>query len=296
LTVSPDFPESVDEPAGAALARWRRRRRISGQVLGERVGMSQATISRLESGTTNPDPQVVRRVAEALELPAEEVERLVGLVARPSERMIDWQSSQPGLADQQDFVRRLEASARDTRVFQTAVVPGLLQTSEYARAVLTGWRVELADHEIADSALAVSEAVAARMQRAQALDESDRRFHFLITEDVLAHQVCRPVDMIAQIARLREVAAYPNVSVRIIPQQAEWPIAPMHGFVLMDDRNVVVDLFNTSMLSRGRRIAGHYRLVFDALDGVATSDIEPVLADFEKRYIRRLAGGVPDPL
>ena len=296
MTDSPDFPDGIDEPAGAALARWRRRRRISGQALGERVGMSQATISRLESGTTNPDPRVVRRVAVALEIPAEEVERLVGLVERPSERMIDWQSSQPGLADQQDFVRRLEASARDTRVFQTAVVPGLLQTSEYARAVLTGWRVELADHEIADSALAVSEAVAARMQRAQALDEPDRQFHFLITEDVLAHQVCRPVDMIAQIARLREVAAYPNVSIRIIPQHAEWPIAPMHGFVLMDDRNVVVDLFNTSMLSRGRRIAGHYRLVFDALDGVATGDIDPLLADFEKRYIRRLAGGIPNPL
>jgi len=237
-------------------------------MLGERVGMSQATISRLESGTTNPDAQVVRRLAEALELPAEEVERLVGLVERPSERMIDWQSSRPGLADQQQFVERLENSARDTRVFQTAVVPGLLQTSEYARAVLTGWRVELADHEIADSARAVSEAVAARMQRARALDEPDRQFHFLITEDVLAHRVCRPVDMIGQIARLREVAGYPNVSIRIIPRDAEWPIAPMHGFVLMDDRNVVVDLFNTSMLSRGRRIAGHYRLVIRQ-DGVA---------------------------
>jgi transcriptional regulator with XRE-family HTH domain len=292
----PDFPDGVDEPVGAALARWRRSKRISGQAVGERVGISQATISRLESGTTSPDPQVVRRVAEALELPAEEVDRLVGLAERPSERMIDWQSSRPGLADQQDFVRRLEASARDTRVFQAAVVPGLLQTSEYARAVLTGWRVELADHEIADSALAVSEAVAARMQRAQALDEPDRQFRFLVTEDVLAHQVCRPVDMIAQIARLREVAASPNVSIRIIPQDAEWPIAPMHGFVLLDDRNVVVDLFNTSTLWRGRHIAGHYRLVFDALDGVATSDIEPLLADFEKRYLRRLADGVSNPL
>jgi len=122
VTDSPDFPDGIDEPAGAALARWRRRRRLSGQALGERVGMSQATISRLESGTTNPDPRVVRRVAEALELPAEEVERLVGLVERPSERMIDWQASRPGLADQQDFVRRLENSARDTRVFQSAVV------------------------------------------------------------------------------------------------------------------------------------------------------------------------------
>jgi len=290
LTNSPDFPDGSDEPVGVALARWRKSKQISGQVLGELVGMSQATISRFENGTSSPDPHLVRRIGEALELPADEIERLVGLVDRPSEVLIDWQSTQPGLADRQHFVRRLEASARDTRIFQPAVVPGLLQTSEYARAVLTATRIELADDQILDSALAVSEAVAARMQRSLVLDDPDRRFQFLITEDVLGHQVCRPVDMIAQIARLREVAAFPNVSVRIIPHDAEWPIAPAHGFVLTDDRNVFVDLFNTSLMSRGRRTAGHYRRVFDSLDAVATGEIDPVLDDFEKRYIRRLAG------
>lgn len=292
MTNSPDSPDGFDEPVGIALARWRKRKQISGQVLGERIGLSQATISRLENGTSNPDPQVVRRVAEALELPADEVERLVGLVERSSELLIDWQSTQPGLADRQHFVRKLEASAHHTRVFQPAVVPGLLQTSEYARAVLTAVRLELADDQIADSALAVSEAVGARMQRSQTLDEPDRQFDFLITEDVLGHQVCRPVDMIAQIARLREVAAYSNVSIRIIPHDAEWPIPPFHGFVITDDRNVFVDLFNTSLLSRGRRTAGHYRRVFDGLDAIATSDIGPILDDFEKRYIRRLSGAV----
>jgi transcriptional regulator with XRE-family HTH domain len=292
VTDSPHLAGGFDEPVGTALARWRRAKQISGQALGERVGMSQATISRLENNISNPDPQVVRRVAEALALPAEEVERLVGLVDRPSEALIDWQSTQPGLADRQHFVRRLENAARDTRIFQAAVVPGLLQTSEYARAVLTALRIELADDQIADSALAVSEAVAVRMQRALALDEPDRTFHFLNAEDVLGHQVCRPVDMIAQIARLREVAAYPNVSFRIIPQDAEWPIPPFHGFVLMDDKSLIVDLFNTGLLSRGRRMVGHYRRVFEGLDGIATSDIDSILDDYEKRYLRRLSHSV----
>jgi transcriptional regulator with XRE-family HTH domain len=289
VTDSPHLADGFDEPIGAVLARWRKSKQISGQLLGDRVGMSQATISRLEN-TGNPDPHLVRRVAEALELPAEEVERLVALAERQSEILVDWQSTQPGLADRQHFVRRLESSARDTRVFQSAVVPGLLQTSEYARAVLSAVRMELADDQIADSALAVSEAVAARMQRALTLDEPDRQFHFLITEDVLGHAVCPPIDMIAQIARLRVVADHPNVTIRIIPHNVEWPIPPFHGFVLTDDRNVFVDLFNTSLLSRGRRTAGHYRRVFEGLDAVATSDITPILDDFEKRYIRRLSG------
>ena len=286
----PPFTDDADEPVGAALARWRKRKKIPGQELGDRVGMSQPKISRLETGASAPDPQDVRRIAEALDLPPSEVERLVALADRSSNQFIDWQSIEPGLVNRQQFIRRLESSARETRVFQPAVVPGLLQTSEYARAILTGVRIELADDQIADSALAVAEAVTARLQRSQGLDDPHRQFQFLITEAVLGHQVCRPADMVAQIARIREVAEQPNISVRVIPQDAAWTIAPYHGFVLLDDRNVVVDLFNTGLLSKGRRTARHYRRVFEALDSVATTDIEPLLNAYQQRYIGRLRG------
>lgn len=285
---SPGFRGGADEPVGAALARWRKQKKISGQVLGDRVGMSQAKISRLETGVSAADPQDIRRIAEGLELPATEVERLVTLADRSSDQLVDWQSTEPGLANRQHYVRKFEASARDTRVFQSAVVPGLVQTSEYARAVLTALRTELADDQVADSPLAVSEAVSARMQRSQALDDPHRRFHFLLTEAVLGHQMCGPAEMLAQIARLREVAGQPNVSIRIIPEDAEWPIAPYHGFLLLDDRVVIVDLFNTGLMSRGRRTARHYRRVFDALDSIATSEIDPILDLCQKRYIGML--------
>ena len=287
-----DEADDADEPVGAALARWRKRKKIPGQELGDRVGMSQPKISRLETGAAAPDPQDVRRIAEALELPPSEVERLVGLADRSSNQFIDWQSIEPGIVIRQQFIRKLESAAREMRVFQSAVFPGLLQTSEYARAILTGVRVELADDRIADSALAVAEAVAARLQRSQGLDDPHRQFHFLITEAVLGHQVCRPADMLAQLARVREVAAQPNVRIRIIPRDAEWPIAPYHGFVLIEDRHVVIDLFNTALHSRGRRTARHYRRVFDALDSVATDDIESLLNEYQQRYIRRLPSSV----
>jgi hypothetical protein len=86
------------------------------------------------------------------------------------------------------------------------------------------------------------------------LAEPQRRFFFVIAESVLANRVCGPADMLAQLERLREVARQPNVDLRVIGQDAQWPIAPYHGFVLMDDRCVLVDLFNTSLMSRGRRI------------------------------------------
>ncbi|SNY46855.1 helix-turn-helix domain-containing protein [Paractinoplanes atraurantiacus] len=280
--------DSPDLPVGAELARWRRRKKISGQLLGDRVGMSQAKISRLENGVSQPDPQDVRSIAAALGLPADEVERLVALAGRPSDRFVDWHSTEPGLPERQQFLRQLEISTREIRTFNPAVVIGLLQTSEYARALLTGYRTELDDDHTAASPLAVSEAVAARIQRSQVLYEPGRKFSFLMSEAALGNRVCGPADMIAQIGRLREVSDLPNVDVRIIPQEADLPLPPAHGFEIMGDKVVFVDLFNTSLLSRDRRTVRHYQRVFDTLDSVAISEIGGLLDKYQARYVRML--------
>ncbi|MFG1992212.1 helix-turn-helix domain-containing protein [Actinoplanes sp. NPDC048988] len=282
--------DSPDQPVGALLARWRKQKKISGQTLGELVGMSQAKISRLENGVSSPDPQDVRRIAEALALPPGEVDRLVAAADRPSDRFVDWHSTEPGLPERQQFLRQLEVSTREIRTFQPAVVVGLLQTSEYARALLTGYRGEQDDDDTAASPLAVSEAVAARIQRGQVLYEPGRKFSFLMTETALGNQVCGPADMLAQIGRLREVSTLSNVDVRIIPQDANLPLPPAHGFELMGDKVVFVDLFNTSLLSRDRRTVRHYQQVFDTLDSVATSEISTLLDKYQSRYVRMLPG------
>jgi transcriptional regulator with XRE-family HTH domain len=288
---SPDFSglDEADEPVGAVLARWRKSKKIPGQQLGSRVGMSQAKISRLETGASTPDPGDVRLIAEqGLELAADEVERLVALAEHTSNQLVDWRPTQSGLANRQRDVRQLETSTREMRLFQPAVVPGLLQTSEYARALMSSLQTELADELIAESPMAVSEAVGARIQRNQVLAEPQRRFFFVIAESVLANRVCGPADMLAQLERLREVARQPNVDLRVIGQDAQWPIAPYHGFVLMDDRCVLVDLFNTSLMSRGRRIVRHYQRVFDALEGAGVLEIDPILDRYQDRYARIL--------
>ncbi|MCY1142038.1 helix-turn-helix transcriptional regulator [Actinoplanes sp. Pm04-4] len=290
MTDSPTFTNGGEEPVGVTLARWRKRRKISGQALGERVGMSQAKISRLETGVSAPDPHDIRVIAEGLELPADEVDRLVALAERSGDQLSDWHSTEPNLAGQQQFVRHLEAPAREVRVFQPAVVAGLLQTSQYARAILSAYRTELGDDQIADSALAVSEAVAARMQRSQVLDDPDRRFTFVLTESSLSNQMCPPAEMLAQIARIREVARQPNVSIRIVPEAATWPFPPLHGFELMGDRHVMVDLMNGSIVSRGsRRTIRQYERVFEAIELIAVSEIDAILDKHQKNYVELLA-------
>jgi len=282
----PDLPpEFPAETVGAILARWRKRRKMTGQALGDRVGMSQAKISRLETGVVTAEPSDVRLIAEALEVPPTEVEHLVELAEHADDRLTEWTSAGHGSADRQREYARKETAAKELRVFQPAVVPGLVQTSEYARAVLT------ASHDGKDDrqrTQAVSGAVNARMVRNQILYLPDRRFHFLITEQVLRNRVCEPAEMIAQIHRLREVADFPGVQLRIIADGTTLPVPPYHGFEVADERWVSVDLFTSSVYSGGRKTTRDYRRVFDELEAAAVTDIDDILDRHQAEYARML--------
>lgn len=286
MTGSPESADRPVEPVGTILARWRKRRKLTGQALADRVGMSQAKISRLETGAVAAEPSDVRLLAEALELPAAEVEHVVELAEHADNQLTEWTSAGHDLAARQHEYGRMEAAAKELRVLQPAVVPGLLQTSEYARALLADPKDEAEDARLADSA--VSEAVNARMKRNQILYAPDREFHFLITEQVLRNQVCSPAEMIGQIDRIRRVATHPNVHLGIVPDDAPLPVAPYHGFVVADDRWVSVDLFHASLKSSGRQTVRAYRRTFEALERVALTEVDALLDRYQARYVRLL--------
>ena len=289
---SPDAADQPGEPLGAILARWRKRRKLTGQALGDLVGMSQAKISRLETGAVAAEPGDVRLLAQALELPPTEADRVVELAEHADNQLTDWTPAGRAFGDSQRQYGRMEAVAKELRVFQPTVIPGLMQTSEYARAIMSTAREAVNGAGLADSAIAVSDGVNARMKRNEVLDLADHQFHFLITEQVLRNRVCEPAEMIAQIHRITALAAYPNVDLRIVTDDAVLPIAPYHGFVVADDRWVSVDLFNASVMSRGRKTVHAYRSVFDALEAVSRSDVGELLVHYEDHYARMLLPNV----
>jgi hypothetical protein len=51
--------------------------------------------------------------------------------------------------------------------------------------------------------------------------------------------------MPAQILRIREISQRENTSIAIVPADAELPVAPLHGFEVLDDTTVLIDIFNT---------------------------------------------------
>jgi transcriptional regulator with XRE-family HTH domain len=305
-------PESPDDPPrrsptdaarlnlGATLAKLRRQRGLTGNELGRLAGMSQAKVSKIENASVVPTPRDVIRLARALEAPEDVVLELAEQAERLHDRFTDWRLAARRLAANQARAARDEERARVVRSFQPAVVPGLLQTTEYARAILTDYASALTGESLVDEAAAggplagearagVPSAVSARLSRQEVLADTSKQFLVVITEHVLENRVCSPACLLDQIQRLGEVARRANVTLRILRSDAPLTYPPLHGFHLFDDQAVLIDMMNTSVTSRGQADVHVYRTVFDHFYQRATPDIEPLLDQYARRY-RGLAG------
>jgi transcriptional regulator with XRE-family HTH domain len=290
-----DASYDPDEPVGVVLARMRRAKGLTGGELGRLAGMSQPKVSRIENGRGVPDSGDIGRLALALGADEVLARQLVERAETSQNRMTDWRPSPIGLAGSQREVARWEAATGTLRCFDPIVVPGLLQTSEYARSMLTTFQKYWVPDLGGSAASAVLEAVSARVRRQEILSDESKSFHFVVTEAVLKNQFCPPEDMVGQIRRLRELTAeYDNVSVRILPDHAKLAIPPLHGFELFDDRQVSVDLFNTGLSSYGRSDARLYRGVFDVFEAESLLDIDPILDKYNRYYAARLLADDPE--
>lgn len=202
------------------LRRIRVRASLSGQRLGERLGRRQATISRIERGETVPSVDTVRAWLVACAADPPTVERLVGLAETVQAESRGWNELLDRDGHAQLEAAEMEQAATRIRVFQPTVVPGLLQTPEYARLLFGLGRTR-----------DVAAAVAARVERQQVLYEPGRRFEFLITEAALRWPLGGENVHTAQLDRVLSLAKLPAVSVTVLPADAV--VAPAwHNFIL----------------------------------------------------------------
>jgi hypothetical protein len=105
----------------------------------------------------------------------------------------------------------LEQDASELRSFENTVVHGLLQTEDYARAVLS--KLSTADPEATDRLVEL------RMRRQDRLyaDEDPLRIHWILDEDVLHRPVGGEQVMRAQLKRLVDDAQRPNITIQVLP-------------------------------------------------------------------------------
>lgn len=233
--------------------------------------MSQAKISKIETGRMTASVEDIEHLARVLGAAPAEAASLVDAAMGLATQLRTWRAMQrQALAGHQVRFRDLEATARFIRVFQPSLVPGLLQTAEYARQVFLR-------SGMADGGVDVAAALQARLDRQTALFDPAKRFVFLITEAALRTRLCPAPVMTVQIDRIVTLASLENVTVGYIPLSAELDVVPLNGFTLFDDQAVYVETISSELLHRDDRDIVLYTTTFERLQ--ATALVGPAAAD-----------------
>lgn len=259
---------------------------MSAENVARQAGRSQAWLARFERGRAVPTPDEAALLAQLYQAPGVTRRRLVELARdlrddqNPSARIVIRRSP----AGMQQRVGRIEASSRRVVSFSPLLVPGLLQTAEYAAAVFGSAGVEMTPDQI-------EAAVAARMQRQELLDEPGREFVLLLPEGVLRWPLGGPAVMAPQLDRIVSAVGVPGVRVGVIPSSGSVDVAPLHSFDLYDERAVIVGTRTaTAFLTQPHDVA-EYVTLFDALMRCAVfgDDARTVVARVADEYRARLA-------
>jgi len=251
------------EALGIRLRELRQDARLTGKQLAEMNGWHPSKVSKIESGKQTPAGADLEAWAAACGQAGLATNLIASLRTLESHYVEHRRLFHTGMSAQQRAFAELEDQTVEVRNFESVFVPGLLQTPDYARSRLA----EGVEYDGAPDDL--DEAVAVRMQRQQILYRSGKRFHFVITEAVLRYRLC-PVDvMLGQLDRLVVLSTIPTIRFGVIPFEANLPLAPVHGFWLMDDRVVVVENFTASQnLTQVNEVTSYVR-IFDELASVA---------------------------
>lgn len=169
------------------------------------LGWSRAKLGHIETGRTRPKPDAVRRILDVYGVTSPERDALIALAEQAETR--GWWTAYRDLLDG-PYVA-LEDAAATISQWSPLVVPGLLQTTDYARALLASVGEET-DVERALRARANRQLVLRRGKDAPHL-------HVVLEESVLHRQVGGPDVMRDQLYHLAAEADRPNVTIQLLP-------------------------------------------------------------------------------
>ncbi len=208
---------------GAQLKALRAERGWTVEQVAERLLMSSSKVSRLETGQRGASPRDIRDLCDLYGLGNEDRQRLTDL-AKAGKQRPWWQ---PLSLPYSTYVG-LEAEATQIRDFGLGVVPGLLQTPDYARAVL----LAAVPARTADEIENLLEGRIARQQRVLSAEDPPQ-FQAILDASVLHRVAGSPATMRAQLRRLVEASQMPNVTIRVVPYTAGVLPVPNNKFIIL---------------------------------------------------------------
>jgi transcriptional regulator with XRE-family HTH domain len=249
---------------GLRLRELRQRAGLTGRQLAEAASWPASKISKLENGRQTPTDDDIRAWTQ-LTAAEGEAEGLLASLHTLELQHAEWSRQlSAGLRPHQDEIADLDARTRLFRAFEPTVIPGILQTAEYARA---RFAQSITVFKVPND---IDEAVRVRIQRQEMLYRPDKRFHFVITEATLRYRLCAPEIMAAQLDRLVALSALRNVRLGVIGFGTQYVVAPAHGFWLLDQERVMVETFSAELNLAQPQEIEFYGSIFEQLAAVAS--------------------------
>ncbi|GAA1269773.1 helix-turn-helix transcriptional regulator [Sphaerisporangium rubeum] len=216
VPLEPDTSISPRLQFGTELRKFRLSQGVTQRRLCETIHLSISHLSMIENGHRGPTPDLARRMDDALNL-GSTLTGLLDRLNRAAAQLPPW--FRPWLEYEQE--------AEALRVWEPLMVPGLMQTEDYARAILSrrpGVTPEQAE-----------ERVAARMERQKILHRSiPPLLWVIIDEGVLNRPIADPEIMKAQFEYLLEMGGNSHVSLHVLPHKARSVLGLLGGFAIAD--------------------------------------------------------------
>ncbi|MFI6479855.1 helix-turn-helix transcriptional regulator [Nonomuraea sp. NPDC050663] len=214
-------PTLLQLQLGRRLRELRQEAGLSIAEAADRVLLSPAQVSRIETGQRRASLRDVRALSKLYEFPEEELMEL----AKQARETEWWHRLEA--RDLRMYIG-LENEAAAISYYGTTTLHGLVQTEEYARAVIKGYLPRITD-------TALEERVRTRMKRQEILERVDPPKFWVMLDECAIHRMMGGAQVMGgQLRRLSELSERPNITVLIVPFSAGAHMALDSAFQLLE--------------------------------------------------------------
>jgi transcriptional regulator with XRE-family HTH domain len=239
-------------------------------VVVERTGINAATLYRIEHGRVRPQTRTLRTLLDLYGVDQDQQGELVALLRDARQR--GWlHAFQSELPEHYTTYIGFEGEAHSVWNYESLFIPGLLQTEDYARAVIRGGLPNASRDE-------VERRVEVRMERQALLrNENPLNLWSIVDEAALRREVGGPEVMQAQFRYLMEASELPHVTFQVIPFDAGAHPGMPGSFILLQFGDaaipdvIYVDTMAGELFLEEEADVRRYKLVFEHLRAVAAS-------------------------
>ncbi|MDT3396277.1 helix-turn-helix transcriptional regulator [Streptomyces sp. B1866] len=270
---------------GTMLRALRKASGMEAKAVARSAFMSASKLSKIENAKVSPSVADVERILSAIGV-SDEIKAEYAEVARAAATEITaWRLlKRIGVHKGQQDAKALEAQMSTLRLFQSALVPGLLQTPEYIRAVLRR-------HSLSEDSL--TRTISGRLERQAVLYDSAKSLRFVITEPVLRWQIVSPIMMAAQLDRIVSMSRLSHVDIRVVPLGARQYDIANHAFVITDSRVVTVETVHAEVVVTDPRDVELYVRKFEGFEATALSgdDMRNMVEEIRDGFLREQETG-----